>query len=319
MRIRFGFVAMSTILQDCSPSHTITVGNLMKIGSPADRHKKLAALARMNIASTMRLFHHNRAHDIKVFRLTSKLVPLATHPLLQDWNWSKELAADFKTLGELAIRDNLRLSAHPDHFTLLNSPRNEVVEAAISDLIYHDRILDDMGLDASAKLVIHVGGSYKEKGNAISRFIENYNQLPQQLKARIVLENDDKSYSAAEVLLLCQQLKIPMVLDIHHHWCLNNGENMEDLLPAIFATWDREELLPKVHISSPRDAKNIRAHADFIDPVFLADFITTARVLNRDFDVMCEAKAKDAALFHLLRDLKSIENISFVDRATIEI
>lgn len=318
MLIRFGYVAMSTNLEDCSPSHTVTVNNLLKIPSPADRRKRLAALTRTNIASTTRLFHHNRAYDIKVFRLTSKLVPLATHPLVQDWDWPHELATEFKTLGELAVRDRIRISAHPDHFTLLNSPRDEVVQAAVNDLIYHDRILNLMGLDAGAKLVIHVGGSYQEKASATSRFIENYNRLPDYLKARIVLENDDKSYGASEVLSLCQDLKIPMVLDIHHHCCLNNGEPIADLLPAIFATWDKESLPPKVHVSSPRDARNIRAHADYIDLTFFCDFLNSARDLGRDFDVMCEAKAKDAALFRLLDGLKSIESIRFVDQATIE-
>lgn len=319
MLIRFGYVAMSTILKDCSPSHTVTLNNLMKIASPADQRKRLAALTRMNIASTTRLFHHNRAHDIKVFRLTSKLVPLATHPQLQDWDWPQELAVDFRALGEMAVRDKIRISAHPDHFTLLNSPRDEVVQAAINDLIYHDRILNCMGLDCGAKLVIHVGGSYQEKASATERFAENYRRLPEHLKARIILENDDKSFSAREVLNLCQQLKIPMVLDIHHHWCLNNGESLADLLSDIFATWDSEALPPKVHVSSPRDGKNVRAHAEYIDPALFADFLNAARGLDRDFDVMCEAKAKDAALFQLLKDLKSVENIKFADQAAIEL
>ncbi|MGE5390434.1 MAG: UV DNA damage repair endonuclease UvsE [Deltaproteobacteria bacterium] len=318
MRIRFGYVAMSTILEDCSPSHTITLSNLMKIDSPVARQRRLAALARINISSTTRLFHHNRAHDVKVFRLTSKLVPLATHPLLRDWDWLQELGADLKALGELAIRDGLRISAHPDHFTLLNSPRDEVVQAAIDDLVYHERVLDGMGLDASAKLVIHVGGSYKEKASAAGRFMENYTRLPDSIKARVVLENDDKSYSAAEVLQLCREHDIPMVLDIHHHWCLNQGENMEDLLPAVFATWDKEPQPPKVHLSSRRDEKNIRAHADYIDPRFFMDFLNVARELGRDFDVMCEAKAKDAALFQLLQDLAE-QGHHFLDQAAIEI
>lgn len=290
----------------------------MKISSPADRYKRLAALARTNIANTARLFHHNRAYDIKVFRLTSKLVPLVTHPEIERWDWLQDLGADFRALGELAIRDGLRLSAHPDHFTLLNSPRDEVVEAAIKDLIYHEKILDAMGLGASAKLVIHIGGSYKEKSSAAGRFMENYSRLPVTLKARIVVENDDKSYSAAEVLRLCQEHKIPMVLDIHHHWCLNNGETIEELLPDVFATWENESLPPKVHISSPRDEKNIRAHADYIDHQFLMGFLDTAGKLGRDFDVMCEAKAKDAALFQLMQDIAG-QGIHLVDQAAIEL
>jgi len=309
---------MSTLLEDCSPSHTITLGNLMKLKGEETRRQRLAALARANIASTTRLFHHNRAHDIKVFRLTSRLVPLATHPLLQAWDWEAELGSDFKKLGDLARKDNLRLSAHPDHFTLLNSPREEVVEAAVNDLVYHHKILTCMGLDSKAKLVIHVGGSYREKESAAARFTENYTRLPQAIKDRIVLENDDKSFGTMEVLELCRLLKIPMVLDLHHHWCLNHGATLGELLPAIFATWQGQAVPPKVHLSSPKDEKNFRAHADYIDARFFVDFLELAREINMDFDVMCEAKAKDAALFRLMEELKQ-SGLNFINRATIEV
>lgn len=319
MRVSFGYVAMSVVLKDCSPSRTITLQNLSKIDSEKARFARLSSIARENLKNTRRLFSHNRAHDIKMFRLTSKLIPLATHPVTENWDWFAEVEDDLKSLGDYARENAFRISAHPDHFTLLNSPREEVTEASIRDLEYHLRIQDGMGLDSSAKLVIHVGGSYGNKEASLKRFIQNYKLLSSDLKQRIVLENDDKIYTVRDVLGLCQELKIPMVLDIHHHWCNNNNEDIRNYLKDIFDTWDGESRPPKIHLSSPKDAKNFRSHADNVDTSFFLDFLAKTKPLNRDFDVMIEAKNKDQALFTLLSDLKQAPSIRFIDEGSIEV
>jgi UV DNA damage endonuclease len=110
-----------------------------------------------------------------------------------------------------------------------------------------------------------------------------------------------------------------MVLDIHHHWCNSNGEEISDLLEDIFNTWNGEYLPPKIHVSSPKCRKNIRAHADNVDTKFFYDFISVAKEIDRDFDVMIEAKNKDKALFHLIEDLRNYENINLLDTASFNI
>jgi UV DNA damage endonuclease len=319
MRISFGYVAMSVVLKDCSPSRTITLQNLFKIDSEKARFARLGSIARENLKNTQRLFFHNQAHDIKVFRITSKLIPLATHPVTENWDWFNEVKDELQTMGEYARKNGFRLSAHPDHFTLLNSPREDVTEASIRDLEYHLRILDGMGLDSSAKLVIHVGGSYKNKEASIDRFIENYKLLSSDLKRRLILENDDKIYTTRDVLGLCQELKIPMVLDIHHHWCNNHNDDIGNYLEDIFTTWDGETRPPKIHLSSPKDEKHFRSHANNVEASFLLDFLAQAKQLDRDFDVMIEAKNKDLALFTLMTELKRMPHIRFIDETTIEV
>ncbi|MDD2587172.1 MAG: UV DNA damage repair endonuclease UvsE [Syntrophomonadaceae bacterium] len=319
MRISFGYVAMSVVLKDCSPSRTITLQNLSKIASEKDRFARLTSIARENLDNTQRLFFHNRANDIKIFRITSKLIPLATHPVTENWDWFAEVKDKLKSLGDYARENDFRISAHPDHFTLLNSPREEVTEASVRDLEYHLRILDGMRLDSSAKLVIHVGGGYKNKEASLARFIQNYKLLSRDIKQRIVLENDDKIYTARDVLELCQELKIPMVLDIHHHWCNNYNDDISDYLADIFSTWDGETRPPKIHISSPKDEKHFRSHADNVESSFLLDFMAKAKQLNRDFDVMIEAKNKDQALFNLMTELRQIPYIRFIDGGCIEV
>ena len=318
MRIRFGYVAMSTILEDCSPSKTITAANLSKIPTGEAKIYKLTSLAKTNIKNTQRLFFHNQAHHIKVFRITSKIIPLATHPIAQDWDWLMLVGKELESLGLYAKENNFRISAHPGHYTLINSPKEEVLAASIKDLEYHHQVFERMGLDSSAKLVMHVGGCYANKENSIRKFISNYNQLPTHLKNRIILENDDKIYTTRDVLSICQHLGIPMVLDIHHHWCNNNNEDLNKYLPAIFDTWKNETLPPKIHVSSPKDAKNFRSHADNIDIGFFLEFLEKAKKLNKDFDVMIEAKKKDAALFRLIKDIKEMSQVNFTDDATIE-
>jgi len=318
MRINFGYVAMSTVVKDCSPSKTITVKNLMKIEDNDVRIFKLKSIAKTNIKNTQRLFYHNKAHDIKIYRLTSKLIPLATHPLAEEWNWFQDVKDDLKALGDYAKEHSFRISAHPDHYTLLNSPRDEVLQASLKDLEYHYKIFQGMGLDSSSKLVLHIGGSYKNKTKSIERFLDNYNNLPKHLKEIIILENDDKTYTTRDVLDISEKLSVPMVLDIHHHWCNNNGEDISDLLDRIFSTWCHEAIPPKIHLSSPKNEKDFRSHADNIDVDFFLQFLEKAKKVNHDFDVMIEAKNKDTALFNLMEELKTVKNIRIIDQASIE-
>ncbi len=318
MKIRFGYVAMSMILEDCSPSKTITVANLSKIEAEEERIHKLTSLANTNLDNTQRLLYHNQAHDIKVFRITSKLIPLATHPITQNWDWLNAVGDKLELMGLYAKENDLRISAHPDHYTLLNSPKEDVFEKTIEDLEYHSKIFDRMGLDSSAKLVMHVGGCYGNKTNSIQRFINNYKNLPTHLRRRIILENDDKIYTARDVLNICEQLDIPMVLDIHHHWCNNNNDDIKAYWPAIFDTWTHEILAPKIHVSSPKDDKKFRSHAHNIDPVLFLDFLQMAKKLNKDFDVMIEAKNKDLALFNLMKNIRNIPKFHFTNQASME-
>jgi len=315
MRIRFGYVAMALNIMEGSPNKTVTVTNLLKIAAPADRLNRLRRLTRENLANQLRVLKYNAAHDIHVFRFTSKLIPLATHAEATGWDYAGEFAAELMEIGDFARRHNMRVSAHPDHFTLLNSPDEKVIAASLEDLAYHARVFDAMGFGNEAKLVIHVGGAYKGKDKAMDRFKENYQLLPENIKGRLIIENDDKSYTARDVLELCQAITVPMVLDVHHHYCCNEGENLADLWPDIAATW--QDSLPKVHMSSTKEGTNVRAHADYISSDEFIAFMDLAKNLDRDFDVMLEAKQKDLAVHKLMADLEKAAGVEVVDEATI--
>jgi len=317
MLIRFGYVAIALNIIDGSPNKTVTYTNLIKNSNHADRLQKLRKITKANLDCLLRVLKYNVLNQVHVFRITSKLIPLATHPVTADWDYITEFKAEFSAIGEYIRQNNLRVSAHPDQFTLINSPHSHVLAASIDTLSYHAKIFEAMQLDETAKLVLHIGGAYNDKTAALNRFIENYQHLPSTIKNRIVIENDDKIFTASDVLQLSEMLHAPMILDVHHHTCKNTGESIEDLWPRISKTWN--STVPKIHYSSPRDDKNIRAHADFIAPQEFYTFLQKIKNFNLDFDVMIEAKQKDKAMFQLVDNLKNRFKINMIDDTTIEL
>ena len=317
MRIRLGYVAISLSIEQGSPNKTVTVANLQKLANPADRLSRLRRLARENLANQLRVLRYNAAHDIHLFRFTSKLFPLATHPEADGWDYVGEFAAELWDIGEYARQHGMRVSAHPDHFTILNSPDEQVLSGTLKDLEYHMRLFDAMGFGAEAKLVIHVGGLYKDKTQSLERFCRQFALLPAALRDRLIIENDDRSYTAADVLDLCRIVGAPMVLDVHHHACINEGTDLADLWPSIAATWGNAA--PKIHLSSPKEGPNMRAHADYIQLEDFLRFAAVARELGRDVDVMLEAKHKDLALQRLMEELRHQPGVAVIDGSTIEL
>jgi len=320
MKFRLGYVALTLSLENCSPSGTVTYATYKTLKDDIARRARLARVSKSNIENTLRILKYNYALNIEVYRLTSKLIPLATHNELCGWDYSSEFHDELKGLGEYIKSKNLRISAHPDHFTILNPIKTEVLEASIRDLDYHVNLFESLGLyDYKYKLVLHVGGLYGDKENAIARFKQNFLQLPDRIRLRIILENDDKSFTASDVLDICEELRIPMVLDVHHHNCVNNGEKIGDLLPRIFKTWAKEADPPKVHFSSPKCEKEFRSHADYINYSDFMEFIYVAKKLDKDVDIMLEVKMKDKALFDLSDKLKQTNGIVSVNKSTFQI
>jgi len=322
MLVRFGFVAMSVILENASPSGTVTFKtyqNLAERDSEA-AIAKIRRVSRVNLANSLRLLNYCIAENIKIYRFSSKIFPLATHPELAGWDYINDLKAQLIEIGNFIKENKIRVTFHPDHFTLINSPREEVFKSSVTDLAHHCRILNAMRLDEHARLVIHVGGGYSDKEESLERFIENWARLPKGISKRITLENDDKTFTANDTLYLCEKLQIPMVLDIHHFRC-NHEEGcvLEDLCPRFFSTWDKTGLPPKIHVSSPRSETDFRSHNDYIDSSELYSFIRMVSNYNVNLDVMVEAKQKDKAMFRLVRDLSKLPGIDLINNACIKV
>ena len=303
--MRLGYACLNRTLDDCKPNRRTTAKYLKKL-SPKEQKEKLNSLLKTNLTNTLEILKFNRQHDIEVYRLSSDIVPLATHSITEDWDYIAQGKEKLREIGEFVTENELRVSLHPGQYTVLNSNKTRVVDNAVADLEYHSRLLQAMGLDTTHKLVLHIGGVYGDKETAIRRFKDHFTRLSKDVQQRLIIENDDKSYTAGEVLQIARDLEIPMVLDVHHFNCnQRSGEELAELLPAVFATWGAER--PKLHFSSPRSEENFASHADYINADDFKEFKDLAKsVVGLDFDVMLECKEKDKALFRLREELELI-------------
>lgn len=260
-------------------------------------------------------------HDIRMYRMSSDLAPYATHPdMPQFHSMVADSAASLRAIGKKARDLDIRLSFHPSQFIVLNSPDPQLVRKSIWDLRSQADMLDLMELGDDAVLVVHVGGTYGDKPPALARWVETFHTLPEPVKRRLVLENDDLRFSAADVLWVHEHTGVRLIFDHQHFLCLNpEGLAERPTVERVLNTWG-DRARPKIHFSSPRtemrtlkrksnDGKLKEAalapvwtgHADFIQPF---EFIAFMREMaDLTFDVMLEAKVKDLALIRLRLDL----------------
>ena len=265
-----------------------------------DALHKLNRLCLENAQALMAALGYCHAHGIGCFRVNSQILPIKTHPesgyAVEELPDGGEVVRLFRECGVFARLHGLRICFHPDQFVVLNSPRPDVVDKSIQELEYQAEVSEWLGADV---INIHGGGAYGDKRKALSDFASNLSRLSPRVRSRLTVENDDKTYTPADLLPLCHSEGIPLVYDVHHHRCLPDHLSVEQATEQAIATWNRE---PLFHISSPIDgwqgAKPERHH-DYID---ISDF--PACWLKKSLTVEVEAKAKEAAVEKLMAELK---------------
>ena len=94
--------------------------------------------------------------------------------------------------------------------------------------------------------------------------------------------------------------------------------NLSNYLPRIFNTWTNFSAVPKVHLSSPKSNQAYRSHADFVSFEFILPFLKMAKELDRDFDIMIEAKQKNLAMLKLIEEIASIRGVKRISGSTVE-
>lgn len=275
---------------------------------------------RVSLGYLYQIFDYLAEERINMYRISSRVAPYVTHPDLPQFHHQvEECAEELARLGERARRQGLRLSMHPEAFTVLNSPNERVYEGALRDLDFHARFLDAMGLGPEAVVIIHGGGVFGDKPAAMARFVARYALLPERIRRRLTLENDEKSYTVPDIAELHRRTGVPLTLDNLHHR-VNNPDGLSDREAAAlcFPTWPAG-VTPKMHFSSARaEQRQVRRrdratgkvivseaaplesqHADYIDPDEFIGFLRATEPLHINVDVMLEAKAKDLALLRL--------------------
>lgn len=311
--VRLGYVAMSVELKNASPSKTMTFAQFQKISDREAAIRKLERIAQANLENTHRLLKHNVFNEIHFYRLTSRLIPLANHVELPDWDYMEPLKEKLHEIGEFTREHNMRIGFHPDHFVVLNSLKKEVVKNSIITLKMHYLLLEGMEIDPTHRCVIHVGGNYKETKKSLERFINNWIDVPLSIQKMIILENDDTSFTLDDTLYLCEKLGIPLVFDYHHHLAHHRNENWEDKWDRVVATWKDSPLPIKMHISSPKSEAEFRHHSDFVDVDMFFRFLKEIQGTVPQIDCMIEAKMKDEALFTLIKEIAKREDVEMID------
>jgi UV DNA damage endonuclease len=255
-----------------------------------------------NLEDTLVLMDWNEQNGIKVFRLSSEMFPHKSNPKVQDYSFDFAIPL-LRKIGEKARKYNQRLTFHPGQYNVVGSPNPNVFKQTISDLSYHAEVLDLMNLGPDSVMVVHGGGVYGNKNETILRWCEQYKQLPENVKRRLVLENCEKCFSIEDCLKISNVVNIPVVFDTHHFECYKLLHPEEEFLPAseyinlILETWKKRGIKPKFHISEQGSGK-IGHHSDYVEtiPEYL---LKIPEKYNVEIDIMIEAKMKEQAIIKL--------------------
>ena len=252
-------------------------------------------LVLQNVADLERIIDWNEQNGIKMYRMSSDMMPWATEyefTDLKDWN---EISIILKRCGDKATKYNQRLSFHPGPFNVLVSPKEGVVANTIKDLEVHGRLMDALGLSKTPynKINIHCNGVYGDKQSAMDRFIDNFKLLSDSVKSRLTIENDDKAsmYSVKDLMYIHNAIKIPIVFDYHHHTFNTGNLSEQDALELAMSTWPKG-ITPAVHYSESKMGSKPQAHSDYIERI--------PETYGNIVDIMVEAKMKDKAILKFI-------------------
>ena len=294
--MRIGYPCVNETLR-CSAAQTFRLASYAP-----DRLRDTVA---NNLACLRQILEFNRSHGLLFFRLPSGIVPFGSHEINR-YDWATEFAAEFASIGAWVRRHGMRLALHPDQFVVLNSPDSGIVDRSVAELVYQGQLLDLMECDATAKLQIHAGGVYGDKPAALDRWVRTYEALlPDAVKARLVVEPDDRLYSLQDCLWLQERTGVPVLLDNLHHECLNQGETLQEAIGLAAATWDRErDGNPLMDYSQQAEGERRGKHRASLDEAHFAAFLACLPA-GVDPDLMLEIKDKEASAIRAVAIMQS--------------
>ena len=310
MKVRLGYACISKTLNNITTSTPYTYSEYLNTND----FNKLNEIIKSNLEDLIEILKYNIKNNIHFFRISSKLVPLATKEDVI-FNYYNKYQKYYNDISKIIKDNKLRIDFHPDEFCVLNSTRKEVVKSSIRILKYHYNLLKYFKID-NKLLILHIGSSAFGKDNSIKRFINNFNKLPEYIKNIIAIENDDKIFNIIDCITISKEIHCPIIFDYHHYICNNNGEKIEIFFQDILNSWKNKT--PKIHFSSPKSKlkKEFRSHNDYINCDSFINFIDKIKVYDCDVDIMIEAKKTDKAMFKLIREIKYKTTYKFIDETT---
>lgn len=267
-----------------TPAHSCRESTLLKSPDPI---KHCVELAKKNLNNTLKIFQWNEQNNIQMYRMSASMFPFATH---ENYKWGLDhLINEINELSKYLKSYPMRVSSHLPQFINLGSPKEDVVVKSIADLAFQADFFDRLKLDTSHKLIIHTGGVYEDREETAERFIKTYNSLDESIKKRLVVENDEKSWTIKQIMKIQKKTGMTVLID-SFHWELNHekGSTFKKDLESALSTWKEK---PKIHYSEQDPDKNAGAHSFYVK-----DIITSVH-----FDTMVEAKGKELAILPFIK------------------
>ena len=302
MTARFGYCCINMELQE---TKGITCNKTMRKATFEKKGLTYASeLSLKNVTGLEKIIDWNIEKDLKVFRMSSTLFPWASEYRWDDLPDIEEIRKIMSRTGKKATESGLRLSFHPGPFNCLTSENPNAVLNCIRDLKMHGDMMDMFEQPRShwAKINIHIGGAYGDRPSALARWCKNFDLLPESVKSRLTVENDDRKNLYSTKMLfdsIYKILQVPIVFDSHHFECGPEDASYEESLAMAVASWPKG-IRPMCHHSNSKklyedDTVNTyAAHSNYYYKPF--------RDLGYEVDVALEAKAKERALFKYRKD-----------------
>lgn len=255
---------------------------------------KVREIIKHNLRVLEETIDYNIENGIRLFRVTSSLIPFASNKKIMKLDWQNEFKNEFRRIKEKILNNDIRISMHPGQYVVLNSPNENTVSRSIEELNYHLQVIQSLGGNKTSKMIIHIGGVFKDKTKSIHHFIDIVNnRLTADIKEHLVIENDDKLYNIEDVLYISSMTRLPVVFDNLHNE-INQGPSKYDnrtILNKIQLTWKKEDGRLKIHYSQQAENKRIGAHTSTIEASKFLEFFNPLKDL--EFDIMLEVKDKN--------------------------
>lgn len=266
-------------------------------------HNRISSTYHNNVDEHLKIVPKLVENNIHSFRLSSGLFPLF------EFN-SEIISADeilcrkLKKLGDAFKQNNIRVTCHPGQFCIINSDADHVIKNSIRELAYHAWIFDQMGLSQTPESAINIHGG--KRGN-IKKLIETIHALPDNIRNRLTLENDERCFSVKQLLHVNKETGIPVVFDSHHHQFNQDGFNNDEACEYSSLTWERSGMRykPLQHVSNTEPGMESgsfperRKHSNFIHYVPEHQL---GLVRKNVIDLDVEAKMKNFALIKMRKD-----------------
>ena len=287
--LRLGYACLNTRFG--SPARTTRLAK----ATPERLRELLAA----NLDMLEAILRWNVAHHIRVFRVSSNTVPLASHPRAS-YPWRVALGERFAELGDLMRGAGMRLSTHPGPYTVPASADEAIAAAAVRELDYHGELMSAFGLDRSHKIVLHLGGGAGDRRAWLHRFRHALERLSAEARSRLVIENDER-WSLEDVLAAASNVSVPVVFDAFHHEVHPSltGLGVRELVELAGETWREADGRQEVHFSTQAPGRRAGAHADTLDLRRFSRF--AEQVDDLPLDCVLEVKDKEQSVLRARR------------------